>query len=225
MLDHNAPPLNPLPPVVWALVLPMIALELFFQVGATGLVGGPTAIGWRVDAIQQLAFVPALWRELWAYGDFPAKHLVRFVSYPFVHGNVTHAVFAIVIALALGKFVAEVLRASVVLMIFFGSTIAGALAYGAFVDQAALFGAYPPGYGLVGAFTFLMYVRLIGTGNEYRAFTMIGVLLFAQLIFGVFFGGGPEWVADLAGFVAGFVLTALLSPGGVQRLRDRIRYR
>jgi membrane associated rhomboid family serine protease len=225
MQDHNAPPLNPLPPVVWVLALPMIAMEIVLQLGASGVAGGPEAVGWRLDAITRLAFVPDLWREMLSLGQFPPEHLARFVGYAFVHGNLTHTVFAVVILLALGKFVAEVLRFWAVLAVFFSATIAGALAYGLWAGPQPLFGAYPGDYGLVGAFTYLMWLRLAGSGSEYRAFTMIGFLLAAQLLFGLLFGGGQEWIADLAGFVAGFAVTILVVPGGIGRLMDRLRQR
>lgn len=225
MQDHNAPPLNPLPPVVWALALPMIALEIVLQAGASGLAGGPDAVGWRIDAITKVAFVPDLWREMLSLGQFPPEHMVRFIAYPFVHGNLTHTAFAVVILLALGKFTAEVLRFWAVLVVFFGAAIAGALAYGLVTTPVPLFGAYPGDYGLVGAFTYLMWLRLAGSGREYRAFSMIGLLLAAQLVFGVFLGGGLDWVADLAGFAAGFVITILVAPGGIARLAQRLRQR
>jgi membrane associated rhomboid family serine protease len=225
MQDHNAAPLNPLPSVVWVLALPMIAMEIVLQLGASGVAGGPEAVGWRLDAITRLAFVPDLWREMLSLGQFPPEHLARFVGYAFVHGNLTHTVFAVVILLALGKFVAEVLRFWAVLAVFFSATIAGALAYGLWAGPQPLFGAYPGDYGLVGAFTYLMWLRLAGSGSEYRAFTMIGFLLAAQLLFGLLFGGGQEWIADLAGFVAGFAVTILVVPGGIGRLMDRLRQR
>lgn len=225
MQDHNAPPFNPLPPVVWALALPMIALEFVLQIGEAGIAGGPDAVGWRMEAITRLAFVPDLWREMWRLGSFPAEHLARLVAYPFVHGSLTHAAFAVVILLALGKFVGEVLRFWAVLVAFFGATLAGALAYGFLTTPMPLFGAYPGDYGLVGAFTYLMWQRLAGSGKEYRAFSMIGLLLSAQLLFGLLFGGGLDWVADLAGFGAGFALTILVTPGGLPRLMGRLRQR
>ena len=225
MQDHNAPPLNPLPPVVWAIALPMIALEIVLQIGAAGIAGGPDAVGWRLEAITKVAFIPDLWREMWTLGQFPPEHMLRFVAYPFVHGNMTHTAFAVVILLALGKFTGEVLRFWAVLVVFFGAAIAGALAYGLVATRVPLIGAYPGDYGLVGAFTYLMWLRLAGSGREYRAFSMIGLLLVAQLVFGVLFGGGLDWVADLAGFAAGFVLTILVVPGGLPRLMDRLRQR
>jgi len=225
MQDHNAPPFNPLPPVVWALALPMIALEIVLQMGEAGIAGGPEAVGWRIEAITKLAFVSDLWREMWQLGNFPAEHLVRLVAYPFVHGSLTHAAFAVVILLALGKFVGEVLRFWAVLLVFFGAAIGGALAYGFLTTPMPLFGAYAGDYGLVGAFTYLMWLRLAGSGKEYQAFSMIGLLLGTRLIFGALFGGGVDWVADLAGFVAGFALSVLVMPGGIPRLLGHLRQR
>ena len=73
----NAPPLNPLPWVVWALALPMVAVELVVSLGARGLVGGPGAIGWRLDAVQRFAFAPDLWRQMLELGSYPVAGLAR----------------------------------------------------------------------------------------------------------------------------------------------------
>ena len=56
--DHNAAPLNPLPPVIWLLALPIVAMELIVNLAATGVIGGATGIGWRADAVQRFAFSP-----------------------------------------------------------------------------------------------------------------------------------------------------------------------
>jgi membrane associated rhomboid family serine protease len=47
----------------------------------------------------------------------------------------------------------------------------------------------------------------------------------SALVFGVLFGGSWDWVADVAGFAAGFLLSFLVSPGGFARLLDQIRQR
>lgn len=225
MQDHNAAPLNPLPMVIWALALPMIALEVVVQAGAAGM-GGPMGGDWRFQAISLGAVVPDLFREMASLGSFPPEHLLRLVVYPFIHGNLTHALFAIVILLALGKFVGEVLRGWQVLAVFFASAIAGALVYCALpMIKAPLFGAYPAVYGLIGAFTLILYLRLQGSGVQYRAFQLIGMLMAVQLLFGLIFGTSWEWVADLSGFAAGFGLTLALMPGAIARLRNRLRGR
>jgi membrane associated rhomboid family serine protease len=225
--EPHAAPLNPLPIVVWILALPMIAMEIVVSLGAAGVVGGPAAVGWRLDAIQRFAYAPDLMRAMIETGQFPPEALMRLVTYPFVHLSATHAIFVVVILLALGKMVGEVFRPGAVMAVFFGAAIVGALVYTAVPGlRAPLVGGYPPVYGLIGAFTFLLWVRLVATGaNQYRAFTLIGLLLGIQLLFGLLFGGGFEWIADLAGFATGFLLSFVVSPGGFARVRARIRER
>ena len=93
-------------------------------------------------------------------------------------------------------------------------------------NEAPLFGGYPAVYGLIGGFTFLLWVNLAAVGaNKYRAFSLIGVLLVIQLLFAVVFGGNWTWVAELAGFATGFLMTFLVSPGGFDRILGQIRQR
>lgn len=223
----NAQPVNPLPWIVWAIALPIIALEVVVSLGARGVVGGPTAIGWRLDAMERMAFSPELMRYMVENGIYPPEAMLRLITYPFVHGSFTHALFVVVILLALGKMVGEIFRWWAVALVFFGSGIVAALVYSAIpMMQAPLVGGYPATYGLIGAFTFLLWVRLTGSGdNQWRAFTMIGFLLGAQLLFGLLFGGGTEWVADIAGFATGFLLSFVVSPGGIGRALARLRTR
>jgi membrane associated rhomboid family serine protease len=70
-----------------------------------------------------------------------------------------------------------------------------------------------------------MWLRLGQLGsNQARAFTLIGVLMGLQLIFGLIFGANATWVADVSGFVVGFLASFVLSPGGFAKLRARIRH-
>lgn len=217
-------PVNPLPPVVIALFLVIIGIEAVFSLGARGLIGGPEAVGWRLSNIQSYAFSAQIFDWMLTNNQWPVEHLIRFVSYPFIHFSVTHALFAGVILLAMGKMVGEVLGAIPVLIIFFGASIVGAIAYG-FVDtQIPLIGAYPPVYGLIGTFTYMLWLKLGMAGApQTRAFTLIGFLLGIQLVFGVIFGSSYDWVADCAGFVTGFLLGLLLVNGGLARLLAKLR--
>jgi len=227
MNDLNASPINPLPPVVWLLALPVIAMEVVVSLGAAGLVGGASAIGWRLDAVQRFAFSPEYLRRMYEAGLWPAEGLMRLISYPLVNVSTTQAVFVIVFLLALGKFVGEVFRWWAVLVVVFGAAVVGAVVYAAlpFVT-APLVGGYPPVYGLIGAFTFILWTNLGRTGsNQIRAFSLIGLLLAVQLVFGLLFGGGTEWIADLAGFATGFVLSFVVSPGGWARVMGKLRAR
>ncbi|MCU9849211.1 rhomboid family intramembrane serine protease [Defluviimonas sp. WL0024] len=224
---YDEAPLNPLPPVIWLLVLPIVAMEVVLNAGTYGFTGSADAIGWRSDALQRFALSPMMLDQMLATGRVDGDYLMRFVTYPFVHGNLTHALFAGVFILALGKFVAEVYRAWAVLAVFFGGVIAGGLAYSLVPGlQVALYGAYPGAYGLIGAFTFILWARLgAEQANRGRAFTLIGFLLGIQLLFGAIFGGAPDWIADLAGFGAGFLLSFVVAPGGLAHLLKVIRQR
>jgi membrane associated rhomboid family serine protease len=111
--------------------------------------------------------------------------------------------------------------------VFWASAIFGALAYVLLLDSPyPLIGGYPGVYGLIGAFTFLLWIDAARRGdNRMRAFGLIGALLAIQLLFGVINGDFGNVTADLSGFVAGFLLSFLVSPGGWRRALDRLRQR
>ncbi|MCC5975997.1 MAG: rhomboid family intramembrane serine protease [Rubellimicrobium sp.] len=219
-------PFNAIPPVVVALALLVAGIEIVFQLAAAGVLGGQGGIGWRVSALGDYAFSPAVW-DLVVAGNRSMDLIRRFVTYAFVHGSVTHTIFGVVLLLALGKFVGEVFSAAALLVVFFASTILGAVAFGILVaGNPPLYGVYPAVYGLIGAYSFILWTRLGETGgNRLQAFRLIGVLLFLQLLFGLLFGAQPSWVADLAGFATGFVLSVVVAPGGWAALLERLRSR
>ncbi|MDK3072166.1 rhomboid family intramembrane serine protease [Sedimentitalea sp. JM2-8] len=224
--QSNLSAVNPLPPVVAALFIVIMGIEVVFQLGTRGLAGGPGAVGWRLDAIQTYAFSGDIFDWMWQNGRWPAEHLIRFVSYSFVHTSFTHALFVGVFLLAMGKMVAEVFGSAAFLVVFFVSGIGGALAYAVLLnDPVPLIGGFPSVYGLIGAFTYMLWRSLSSVGaNQARAFTLISFLMGIQLLFGLLFGVNNDWVADLAGFATGFALSFLVSPGGWARLRGRIRH-
>ena len=227
MHDHNAPPMNPLPPVVSALALLIFAVEVTLAAAGRGFVGGAGGVGWRQAALQDYAFFGEILDVMIARGSWPPEHVMRLFTYPFVHYGFTHALFVLVFLLALGKMVGEVLGTFAVLAVFFGSAVAGALAYALLLDDPMpLAGGFPAVYGLIGAFTFILWVNLGRTGGpRHRAFTLIAFLLGIQLVFGLLFGATNEWVAEVAGFATGFGLCFVVSPGGWARLRERLRRR
>lgn len=222
---NDQSPINPLPPVVVALFLVVAGVEATLWLGGQGIVGGPQAVGWRLQAVQKYAFSAEIFDWMMSTGQWPIEHVIRFVSYLFVHGSFTHALFGGVLLLAMGKMVGEVFSGFATLAIFVVSGIFGALGYALILDpQYPLLGSYPGVYGLIGAFTFLLWSRLGDVGApQARAFSLIGMLVAIQLGFGLLFGGNPDWVADVIGFCAGFVLSFVLTPGGWQRIREKIR--
>lgn len=225
--SQDVSPVNPLPPVVVALALVFIGVELIFQAGARGFAGGPAGVGWRLEAIREYGFSGAVFDWMLETGRYPAEHLKRFVTYPFVHISFTGMVMATVFLLALGKMVGEVFGATGFLAVFFLSAIVGALAHGLLLDENfPLIGGFPAVYGLIGSYTFLLWFSLSGKGNtQFKAFNLIAILMGLQLVFGLMFGSNKSWVADIFGFATGFLVSFLLVPGALRRALERFRRR
>lgn len=221
----NISPVNPLPPVVVALFIVIVAIEARFALGARGLLGGPEAIGWRLDALRTYGFSGDIFDWMVENHQYPAEHMLRFVTYQFVHGSFTQALFSGIMLLALGKFVGEIFAGWAVLLVFIISGIGGAVAYGVFLNEPfPLFGAFPAVYGLIGAFTYVMWLRLGQLGErQISAFRMIGFLMGIQLLFALIAGGNKDWVADVGGFVTGLALSFFVSPGGWAKIHAKIR--
>ncbi len=226
MSDFQSPFQN-LPKVVVGLATVLIGLELLFQGAETGLYGGPQAISWRLNAIQFYGFSDPVFDWMVRNRLFPTEHLVRFFTFPFLHGGFVHAVFPVVFILAIGKAISGTFSAWRVLVIYFGASIFGALVYGLILQtQVPLYGGMTGAYGLIGAFTYILWQRARRMGEPpYKAFTLIGMLTALQLLFGGLFGVGPSWLAELAGFLCGFVVAFPLGPGGWRSLKSLMRNR
>ncbi|WP_371156392.1 rhomboid family intramembrane serine protease [Jannaschia sp. 2305UL9-9] len=222
-------PFNALPPVIVAMTVLIVGIEVMFQLGEAGLIGGRDAVGWRLTAIRDWAVIDTVFHWMLTNGQFPAAELARLVTYPLLHGGFTHAAFVAVFVLALGNVTAPVYPAWRLPAIFVLCSIAGALAYVVlFSTDRPLFGGYPGAYGFIGVFTYLTR-RGLTPADPSRAFLFIGFLLAIQPIFGLASGAGlswlPDWTADLAGFAAGYGAAIVLFPGGLAALRNRARRR
>jgi len=225
---HPPSVVNPLPGSVLLLAAALFGVEAVLMAARAGLLGGPAGgEDWRIALIQRFAFSGEVWRWMAETGRWAPEHLVRLVSYAFVHGGFTHMAFVTVFVLALGKLVGETFSNAAVLIVFFVATVVGALAYAVLLnDPRPLFGGFPGAYGLIGSYTFILWVGYGAVNaNQLRAFTLIGALLGIQLLFGLFFETGNDWVAEVAGFAAGFALSPVLAPGGVGRALARLRRR
>lgn len=222
MFDPNSDksPFNNLPPVVVALAVIIGGIEIMMQLSSRGLIGGENGISWRVDAIRSFGFYDPIFEYMRETRTFNWETMGRMITYPFIHFAFTHAIFAIVMILAIGKAVAEVFHTVSVIVLLVTCSVIGATAYG-LVDntQYPLIGSYPAVYGLLGAFTWLLWLKAGATGeNRLNAFRLIGFLVALQLFYRLAFGGGNDWAADLAGFATGFLLSFVLAPDGRARI-------
>lgn len=225
--EINQSPFHAMPPVVVALAAVMFGLECLFALAEANLIGGADAVGWRLLAIQDYGFSAPVFDWMLQNQRFPPHQLMRFVTFPFLHADFTHALFVSVFVLAMGKAISGLFTPLRFLLLFFGSGVFGALIYGFTVtSQSALIGGFPGTYGLIGAYTFLLWMQARALGEApLRAFSLIGILAAVQLIFAIFFGSGPQWIAELSGFGFGFLVSFVLVPGGWAHLRSWLRHR
>lgn len=227
--DLNAAPINPLPAVVWILLLLIAAVELVIVMAAQGWIGGPQGIGWRVQALERFAFSGAVQDWMLETRRAPPRHLVRYLAYPFIQPGTLPAVFVLVMLAGLGKVVGERLGNLTLLVCALVPPVLAAILFGLILadhDLAWLIGGWPMVFGLVGAFTWSEWLQAGGdAARQRRAFGLIGVLMLARLGFGLLAETGHGWIADLAAFGFGFVLAWALQPGGWARLRHRLRQR
>ncbi len=227
MENHNASPFHALPPVVVALAVIIGGLELLFQAATYGLLGGQAGVGWRLAAIQDFGVFEEVAAFMWENGVYPPEQLLRLLTYPLIHAGLVHAAFVIVFILAIGNMVCQVFSPLAFVAIFLLSSIAGAFGFLILLDSGIpLIGGYPGVYGLIGAFTFLLWTGLGREGeNQFRAFGLIAALLGIQLLFGAINGEFSNVVAEMTGFAAGFLLSFVVSPGGWQRVLAKLRQR
>lgn len=215
-----------LPVPVVVLVAVIAGVEAVLQLGLRGMIGGPQAVGWRLEAITAVGFSDPLFEHMRTTGTVRPDGIWRMLSYWIVHLGPMHALLGAVLLLALGKAVSERFSTWSMLAVLAAGSVGGALAYGlAQSSPAMLVGVYPAVYGLIGAYTWALWS---GSSGHHRvmAFRLVGLLIGLQILFRLLFGGGNEWVADLGGFLAGFAVAWLVAPGGrdrLRRLRERAR--
>ncbi len=227
--DYQRPemPFHAIPPVVVALTLLIIGIEAVFQLANAGIIGGPRGVGWRIAAIEEYGYSPAVLERVFVYGDTSFDMLKRFVTYPFLNQQLFVVAFCAALTLALGKFTAEQFGQWRMLFLYLACSICGAIMFGIFVDgRFPLLGSFTPVYGLIGAYTYSLWLSLDAAGeNRLMAFRLIGFLLTLQLILGRFFDNNNNWISELTGFAVGFLLAIVLIPGGWSRLLARLRQR
>ena len=213
---------NLVSPVVIAICVVILGLELVFWLASRGVLFDPSL---RINTVNTFALSSAHFEWMMRNGVVPVDIAVRFVSYLFVHMGLTHAIFVCVILLSMGKIVGDVLSPPRVLIVFMTSGIMGALLYVSVSGgQHWLMGGYPAVYGLIGTFTYFLWVTLQAVGDQaMKAFSLIAMLMALQLGFELIFGGQNEWVADLGGFAWGFLISPLVIPGGITKLIEKIR--
>ena len=215
MPDTPTAAVNPLPPAVIILFLIIVGGEIYVAGAEASLWGNFDA---RINLIRQFSFMPEGFGQALSSNLLVPELFWRMITYPFLHGSLMQGIFSSVFILAMGKFVGEVLGNIAVIAIFFASAIFAALGFALFTSSSfPLFGGFPAAYGLIGAYTFVLFSRTNGLmSQQLIAFRLLGILMLINIGFSLLQNGPPLWVAELSGAVTGFVSAAIIHPGGIR---------
>lgn len=215
MYDPNAdaPIFNAVPPVVVATAVLIAAIEASLQLGEAGLVGGPAAVGWRLDMIERFGMYASAFQWMWENGTWPLEQVVRLVAYPFFHQGLADALLSAVFVLAIGKGLVERTRTSTFVAVFFGAAIVTGVVISVLMDQrTVIYGAWAPISGLIGALSWVLLLIARATGRPtQQAFGLLAVLGIIQVVFWAMFGG-TGLLEFVVGGAAGFGIAVLLHP-------------
>ena len=225
-MSGNSPPpvFNPMPPVVVALFAVIGVVELWFTLGPN-FVSGTDTVAWRMRAIESFGVNPQVIQWMIENNHYPLDHLARFVSFSFIHSSMLNTAVSCALFLAMGKMVGSSFPSIALLVFFIGSALVGAIVFSfAAPNGGWLFGSFTGIYGLIGAYTFMMWFTLrVNKAPQGQAFHLIAFLMGLQLLFGMIFGGNITWIADLIGFLTGFVLSFFFIPGGLSHVLEILR--
>jgi len=216
-MEHNTENsllINPLPPIILIITLLIVLVEIIFQIAEVRILSDFSNGITRNNIVFRYAFFGSL--QDWMISNLSLEWslVLRYFTFPFIHFNFLQAIIAMVMFLALGKMVYEVYSGFSFLILIIVSSFTGAFFYGLLLnDEFPLVGAFPAIYGLIGAYTYLLWISMKFLGaRSANAFILIAVLLGIQIIFKVVFNGSNDWVADLFGFLTGFIFASLIRP-------------
>jgi len=228
--DHNAAPVNPLPPVLILLCVALGAVEPFLYLQKMGFFGGIAGLDGRSALLQDFALPAGLLSWMAENGQFDGEYVKRFVTHLFVDVSFMSTAFVLVFTLAMGNFVARALGAGRFALLFFVPAFGGAIVYSLLSALlgfgGVLFGGMAGAFGLIGAFTWLMWMGIVRHPmGATSPFALIGFLVGFRVVMAPVFGWHWSTVAEWAAFLIGFGLTAVLVPGGWAHLVARLRKR
>ncbi|MEM0943449.1 MAG: rhomboid family intramembrane serine protease [Pseudomonadota bacterium] len=217
-------PTSPVHPVLWLIVGTMLLIHLLPMVAEMGL-AGPKFSGLALQ--YRYGFYTGYGAESWT--ELPVLFWTSFITHAFLHGSWLHFGMNAAVFLALGHRIEQVAGLGAVLIVFFVSAIAGALAFSLITEgPAVLVGASGGIFGQLGIVV-AWRARLLQAEGRSRApiWRLIGGLaainaLMAVGLSGMGDGANPlggqlGWEAHLGGFVAGWLLALVIWPRGWRR--------
>lgn len=192
--------------LVWGLMLSAIAIELILVAADAGWIGSTR---WRGLAYQYGAFWPGLlddWRP-----SYPLQPWVMFVSYAFLHGDLTHLIGNMITLFALGRLVHEAAGTAGVAVVYGVSMLGGAVFFSVLSDgPTPMVGASGALFGLAGALlTWEWGLRRAEGAGLWPVIRIALFLVLINIVMWVWLEGRLAWQAHFGGAVAGWFVARL----------------
>ncbi len=207
-----------LPKSIVVLAAMIGGFEILFSLSESASLFGLTGDQLRLIAIRDFGFWDPIFSAQVSTFNLINKESLRLIAYPFIHFNFVSSIISVVFTLAFGNLLARFVNDLQMITFFMLATLFGALGYSLFLNESfPLVGSSPGFFGFVGGFIFLLVLQYLEGRTEFDGFFAVPIfLLSAQIGFQLIFGGPNYWVADLIGFVSGFILFPLLQFGFMQ---------
>ncbi len=195
-----------------ALAVLVCGLEFLFFLGDSALFRTEGNISWRQRAIIDFGvWSNAVEFSLGQGGTRPAD-LVRFLAHPLIHRTTLDALLSGTFILVAFRVLEGTARDFTLVLTFVGSAVAGASCFFLISgSQYPLTGASAGYLGLFGFATAALVMMGAATGRSMdriaRTIIVIPLLFLGiELVIGMLIGGTGRWVADLGGYLAGFLV-------------------
>ena len=204
-----------LPKSIVVLAAMIGGFEILFSLSESTTLFGLTDDQLRLIAIRDFGFWDPIFTAQIATFNLINKESLRLFAYPFIHFNFVSSIVSVVFVLAFGNLLARFVNDLQLITFFVVASLFGALGYSLFLNESfPLVGSSPGFFGFVGGFIFLLVIQYLDGKEDFTGFFALPVfLLSAQIGFQLIFGGPHYWVADLIGFISGFLLFPLLQFG------------
>lgn len=204
------------PTLVWAFAIAFVAIEIVLSLSDTGVL----VRGLRPWAYTHFGFFAGRFEAAQSGQLVPLSFYLTFVSHAFLHGGFVHLFMNTAIFLALGAHLGRAVGALATILLFLGTAVGGALAFGLLTPTDQQFipmvGASGGIFGLFGAMKRWEWRFVTRHGLPRRRFwTTILVLVGINLVLAIGsagVGGGVAWEAHLGGFIAGWLAAGALTP-------------
>jgi len=202
---HTFPQLIPL----FGLIGVCITIEFALILGDYGFLF-PARL--RTTVYEYAGFWPGLlgnWRP-----NYPAQPYLMFFSYAFLHGGITHLIVNMFTLFSLGRVVLERVGNRGFFLLYFASTLGGALCFGLLAKTyQPMVGASGALFGLVGGILAWNYIdRFSAQRRLWPVIRAVLMLIALNLILWWAMDGLLAWQTHLGGFLAGWVAALLIDP-------------